>query len=118
MADWRQLFAFQLLQSLAQVLEKSRWDSKIVSASKTTQRKSLKNELTYFSTVAMLNYLPIIGQAAQLAAEVLYSSASDYFGKRLPFLLVHSVCFIPVTIDELSLSDTSSRLSILRLCLS
>lgn len=41
----------------------------------------------------MLNYLPIIGQAAQLAAEVLYSSASDYFGKRLPFLFVHSVCY-------------------------
>ncbi|CAI6093629.1 hypothetical protein V2G26_017259 [Clonostachys chloroleuca] len=54
--------------------------------------KSLKNpDGTARYTVAMLNYLPIIGQAAQLAAEVLYSSASDYFGKRLPFLLVHSV---------------------------
>ena len=39
----------------------------------------------------MLNYLPIIGQAAQLAAELFYSSISDYFGKRLPFLLLHSV---------------------------
>ncbi|KAI8649935.1 hypothetical protein NCS56_01444800 [Fusarium sp. Ph1] len=53
--------------------------------------KSLKNpDGTKKYTVAMLNYLPIIGQAAQLAAEVIYSSASDYFGKRLPFLLVHS----------------------------
>ncbi|KAF4468692.1 major facilitator superfamily transporter [Fusarium albosuccineum] len=53
--------------------------------------KSLTNpDGTKRYSVAMLNYLPIIGQAAQLAAEVLYSSASDYFGKRLPFLLLHS----------------------------
>ncbi|KAM0424309.1 hypothetical protein ACHAPT_010455 [Fusarium lateritium] len=53
--------------------------------------KSLKNpDGTKKYTVAMLNYLPIIGQAAQLAAEVIYSSLSDYFGTRLPFLLVHS----------------------------
>lgn len=43
------------------------------------------------SSVAMLNYLPIIGQAIQLVASVLFSGLSDYFNKRLPFLLVHSV---------------------------
>ena len=49
----------------------------------------------------MLNYLPIIGQAAQLAAEVIYSSASDYFGTRLPFLLVHSVSHYHSLLTEL-----------------
>ena len=39
----------------------------------------------------MLNYLPIIGQGAQLIAEILFSGFSDYFGTRLPFLLLHSV---------------------------
>jgi hypothetical protein len=39
----------------------------------------------------MLNYLPIIGQGAQLIAELLFSGFSDYFGTRLPFLLLHSV---------------------------
>ncbi|KAJ5914778.1 hypothetical protein N7504_003661 [Penicillium tannophilum] len=39
----------------------------------------------------MLNYLPIAGQAIQLVAEILFSGFSDYFGTRLPFLLVHSV---------------------------
>ncbi|KAL1595462.1 hypothetical protein SLS59_008395 [Nothophoma quercina] len=42
-------------------------------------------------TVAMLNYLPIIGQAVQLVAELLFSGFSDYFQTRLPFLLLHSV---------------------------
>jgi sugar phosphate permease len=41
-------------------------------------------------SVAMLNYLPIIGQAIQLVAELLFSGFSDYFGVRLPFLLLHS----------------------------
>lgn len=53
--------------------------------------KSLKNpdgKVKY--TVAMLNYLPIIGQAIQLVAELLFSGFSDYFGSRLPFLLLHS----------------------------
>lgn len=45
----------------------------------------------------MLNYLPIIGQAAQLVAEVLYSSASDYFRTRLPFLFLHAVCLFPIS---------------------
>ena len=39
----------------------------------------------------MLNYLPIIGQAVQLVAELLFSGFSDYFQTRLPFLLLHSV---------------------------
>jgi ACS family pantothenate transporter-like MFS transporter len=39
----------------------------------------------------MLNYLPIIGLAAQLIAELLFSGLSDYFQTRLPFLLLHSV---------------------------
>ena len=43
------------------------------------------------SSVAMLDYLPIIGQAIQLVAEILFSGFSDYFGVRLPFLLLHSV---------------------------
>ncbi|KAJ5978089.1 hypothetical protein N7501_001431 [Penicillium viridicatum] len=54
--------------------------------------KSLKNadgSLKY--SVGMLNYLPIAGQALQLAAELLFSGFSDYLGTRLPFLLLHSV---------------------------
>jgi ACS family pantothenate transporter-like MFS transporter len=53
--------------------------------------KSLKNgnrKARY--SVAMLNYLPIIGQAIQLIAELLFSGFSDYFGVRLPFLLLYS----------------------------
>ncbi|RAK95822.1 MFS general substrate transporter [Aspergillus ibericus CBS 121593] len=53
--------------------------------------KSLKNpDGTKKYSVAMLDYLPIIGQAIQLVAEVLFSGFSDYFGVRLPFLLLHS----------------------------
>ncbi|KAL1852413.1 hypothetical protein Daus18300_012172 [Diaporthe australafricana] len=52
--------------------------------------KSLKNpDGTKIYSVALLNYIPIAGQAIQLVAEVLFSGASDYFGKRLPFLLLH-----------------------------
>ncbi|CAH0019634.1 unnamed protein product [Clonostachys rhizophaga] len=53
--------------------------------------QSLKNSdgtLTY--SVAMLNYLPIIGQAVQLVAELLFSGFSDLTGQRLPFLILHS----------------------------
>ncbi|KAJ5994417.1 Major facilitator superfamily domain general substrate transporter [Penicillium sp. IBT 35674x] len=60
--------------------------------------KSLKNPhgtLRYF--VAMLNYLPIAGQAIQLVAEILCSGFSDYFGTRLPFLLLHSIKVINIT---------------------
>lgn len=39
----------------------------------------------------MLNYLPIIGQAVQLVAELLFSGFSDLLGQRLPFLLLHAV---------------------------
>lgn len=39
----------------------------------------------------MLNYLPIIGQAVQLVAELLFSGFSDLTGQRLPFLILHSV---------------------------
>ncbi|KAJ5923575.1 Major facilitator superfamily domain general substrate transporter [Penicillium verhagenii] len=54
--------------------------------------KSLKNpDGTLKYSVAMLNYLPIAGQAIQLVAEILFSGFSDYFGTRLPFLLLHSV---------------------------
>ncbi|KAL2879057.1 hypothetical protein SGCOL_005757 [Colletotrichum sp. CLE4] len=54
--------------------------------------KSLKNaDGSVKYSVAMLNYLPIIGQAVQLVAELLFSGLSDYFGVRLPFLLLHSV---------------------------
>ncbi|EXJ81390.1 hypothetical protein A1O3_07681 [Capronia epimyces CBS 606.96] len=42
-------------------------------------------------SVGMINYLPIIGQAIQLVAEILFSGFSDYTGRRLPFLLLHSV---------------------------
>ncbi|RMZ85270.1 hypothetical protein DV738_g376, partial [Chaetothyriales sp. CBS 135597] len=42
-------------------------------------------------SVAMLNYLPIVGQAIQLVAELLFSGFSDLLGQRLPFLLLHSV---------------------------
>lgn len=47
--------------------------------------------LMKYSSVAMLDYLPIAGQAIQLVAEILFSGFSDYFGVRLPFLLLHSV---------------------------
>ncbi|OOQ86717.1 major facilitator superfamily transporter [Penicillium brasilianum] len=54
--------------------------------------KSLKNaDGTKRYSVAMLNYLPIAGQAIQLVAELLFSGFSDYLGVRLPFLLLHSV---------------------------
>ncbi|OLN97993.1 Pantothenate transporter FEN2 [Colletotrichum chlorophyti] len=54
--------------------------------------KSLTNsDGTKKYSVAMLNYLPIIGQAIQLVSELLFSGFSDYFGVRLPFLLLHSV---------------------------
>ncbi|KAJ6019623.1 hypothetical protein N7522_001690 [Penicillium canescens] len=53
--------------------------------------KSLKNpDGTRKYSVAMLNYLPIAGQAIQLVAELLFSGFSDYLGTRLPFLLLHS----------------------------
>ncbi|PYH41586.1 MFS general substrate transporter [Aspergillus saccharolyticus JOP 1030-1] len=53
--------------------------------------KSLKNaDGTNKYSVAMLNYLPIIGQAIQLVAEILFSGLSDFFGTRLPFLLLHA----------------------------
>ncbi|KAJ5733589.1 Major facilitator superfamily domain general substrate transporter [Penicillium malachiteum] len=41
-------------------------------------------------STAMLDYLPIAGQAIQLVAELLFSGFSDYFGVRLPFLLIHA----------------------------
>ncbi|TKW55581.1 hypothetical protein CTA1_12317, partial [Colletotrichum tanaceti] len=51
--------------------------------------KSLKNpDGSVRYSVAMLNHLPTIGQAVQLVAELL--AFSDYFGVRLPFLLLHS----------------------------
>ncbi|WDK16912.1 major facilitator superfamily transporter [Colletotrichum graminicola] len=53
--------------------------------------KSLKNSDGSVNSIAMINYLPIIGQAIQLVAELLFSGFSDYFGVRLPFLLLHSV---------------------------
>ncbi|KAK2024917.1 major facilitator superfamily transporter [Colletotrichum zoysiae] len=54
--------------------------------------KSLKNsDGSVKYSIAMINYLPIIGQAIQLVAELLFSGFSDYFGVRLPFLLLHSV---------------------------
>ncbi|KAJ5730429.1 uncharacterized protein N7483_004937 [Penicillium malachiteum] len=42
-------------------------------------------------STAMLDYLPIAGQAIQLVAELLFSGFSDYFCVRLPFLLIHAV---------------------------
>lgn len=53
----------------------------------------------------MLNYLPIIGQAIQFVAEILFNGFSDYFGVRLPFLLLHAVCLLllryPVFLNEI-----------------
>ncbi|OJJ56431.1 hypothetical protein ASPSYDRAFT_134328 [Aspergillus sydowii CBS 593.65] len=52
--------------------------------------KSLKNpDGSAKYSVAMLNYLPMAGQAIQLVAEVVFSGLSDKFG-RFPFLLIHS----------------------------
>lgn len=57
--------------------------------------KSLKKpDGTRKYTVANLNYLPIIGQAIALVAELLFSGFSDFFGVRLPFLLLHSTISI------------------------
>lgn len=53
--------------------------------------QSLRNlDGTKSYSVALLNYIPIAGQAIQLVAEVLFGGASDFFRKRLPFLLLHS----------------------------
>jgi hypothetical protein len=46
--------------------------------------------LLHCSSVGMLNYLPIIGQAIQLVGEIVFSGLSDRVG-RFPLLLVHSV---------------------------
>ncbi|KAL4784378.1 major facilitator superfamily domain-containing protein [Aspergillus varians] len=52
--------------------------------------KSLKNaDGTAKYSVGMLNYLPIVGQAIQLVAEIVFGGLSDRFG-RFPFLLLHS----------------------------
>ncbi|GAD96129.1 hypothetical protein NECHADRAFT_87447, partial [Paecilomyces variotii No. 5] len=57
--------------------------------------KSLKNPNgTAKYTVALLNYLPIVGQAAQLVFQVLVCGFSDYLGVRLPFLMFHSAISI------------------------
>ncbi|CAI7606773.1 unnamed protein product [Penicillium bialowiezense] len=57
--------------------------------------KSLVNpDGTKKYSVAMLNYLPIAGQALQLVAELLFSGFSDYLGTRLPFLLLQSTISI------------------------
>ncbi|KAJ4393502.1 hypothetical protein N0V93_002714 [Gnomoniopsis smithogilvyi] len=54
--------------------------------------KSLTNaDGTKRYSTAMLNYLPIAGQAEQLVSQLLFNGLSDYFGARLPFLLLHSV---------------------------
>ncbi|EFX02194.1 pantothenate transporter [Grosmannia clavigera kw1407] len=57
--------------------------------------KSLKNpDGTKKYSVGMLNYLPIIGQAVQFVAEILFNGFSDLLGARLPFLLLHSAISI------------------------
>lgn len=54
--------------------------------------KSLSNaDGTKRYSTAMLNYLPIAGQAETLVTQVLFNGLSDYIGARLPFLLLHSV---------------------------
>jgi hypothetical protein len=55
----------------------------------------------------MLNYLPIVGQAIQLVAELLFSGFSDYLGVRLPFLLLHSVRY--ALRSSIYSADDSSR---------
>lgn len=62
------------------------------SLCKDLSRENLSN-ITH-SSVAMLNYLPIAGQAAQLVAEVLFCGFSDLFRTRLPFLLTHAAISI------------------------
>lgn len=69
--------------------------------------KSLKNpDGTKTYSVALLNYIPIAGQAVQLVAEVLFSGASDYFRKRLPFLLLHSAINITSLVILIIRPDT------------
>ncbi|KKY36927.1 putative major facilitator superfamily transporter [Diaporthe ampelina] len=69
--------------------------------------KSLKNpDGTKTYSVALLNYIPIAGQAIQLVAEVLFSGASDYFRKRLPFLLLHSAINITSLVILIIRPDT------------
>ncbi|KAL2844577.1 major facilitator superfamily domain-containing protein [Aspergillus pseudoustus] len=61
--------------------------------------KSLKNpDGSAKYSVGMLNYLPIIGQAIQLVAEIVFCGLSDRVG-RFPLLLVHSA----VSITSLSI---------------
>lgn len=69
--------------------------------------RSLKNpDGTNTYSVALLNYIPIAGQAIQLVAEVLFSGASDYFRKRLPFLLLHSAINITSLVILIIRPDT------------
>lgn len=46
-------------------------------------------------TVAQVNYLPIAGQGIQLVVQLVSCGLSDWTGKRLPFLLFHSVSLGP-----------------------
>lgn len=76
---------------MAEIVEECGRNQKIVRYILGTQTSiSVTNHFS--SSVAMLNYLPIAGQAIQLVAELLFSGFSDYLGVRLPFLLLHSVC--------------------------
>jgi hypothetical protein len=85
----QQYYAFPLLQSVAQIIDQPQWHKEVVSILHSKSPIPASNQPP--STVAMLNYLPIIGLAAQLIAELLFSGLSDYFQTRLPFLLLHSV---------------------------
>ncbi|KAH8878969.1 major facilitator superfamily transporter [Thozetella sp. PMI_491] len=72
--------------------------------------KSLKNpDGSVKYSVAMLNYLPIVGQAIQLVAELLFSGFSDYFGVRLPFLLLHSAINI-ASLSILTIQPSDQKL--------
>ena len=85
----RQHHSFPLLQPVAQITDQSQWHEEVVSTA--TPNAPYQHLTQPLSTVAMLNYLPIIGQAAQLITELLFSRLSDHFQTRLPFLLLHSV---------------------------
>lgn len=62
--------------------------------------KSLTNpDGTKRYSTAMLNYLPIAGQGESVATQLFFNGLSDYFGVRLPFLMVHSVSFICQGVD-------------------
>lgn len=83
MAFGHELDSWRLFQSVPKELDQLGWKCQIV-------RRSGVDALT-LSSIAQLNYIPIGAQAISLVSPLFFSWYSDYTGKRLRPLLVHSV---------------------------